>query len=83
MPRRDTPASVPGDILVSATLAELYRHQGHPEMAERLLAGLDPVVTSEEHSPAASSSRDRRIHRVRALLAQVRNQRRLAEGDHR
>ena len=82
MTRGDTPASPQGDILASATLAELYRRQGHPEMAERLLAGLDPSA-AEAPSPAASSPRDRRIRGLRALLAQVRDRQRPAKGDPR
>jgi len=66
-------------VLASPTLAELYRRQGHPEMAERLLAGLDPTQTSREDTSAAAG--DRRTRRLRTLLARVIARRRGAEGD--
>ena len=78
--RRDTsaPKPPPANVLASPTLAELYRRQGHPEMAERLLAGLDPAH-SDEPVTAAPAPRDRRVRDLRVLLARVRARRRSVE----
>ena len=78
--RRDTsaPKPPPANVLASPTLAELYRRQGHPEMADRLLAGLDPADSTTRVDPGIAPA-DRRARTLRTLLGRVRA-RRTVEG---
>ncbi|MBM4372083.1 MAG: hypothetical protein FJ098_10545 [Deltaproteobacteria bacterium] len=72
-------APSPPRIVASATLAELFRRQGHPEMAERILSGLDPQEPGSALRTAGPRPGEARVRRLRVLLARVQSRRR-AEG---
>lgn len=66
--------------LTSPTLAELYRSQGHPELARRILENSTtqdaPLLDREPEDRQAAQARDRKIRLLGRLLDRVIERRR-------